>query len=323
MTTDKPLSPIIFLRIAWMENYQGVTLDDIPKGAGSYVTDNADGGEVFNFSKNRGNYYGYARIQSGRSINLSKLGASKNATEIKGVTVVFFAKNPTYGSQYIVGWYKNATLLSNIFESQINNRGDWGNYLTHCKVSDGTLIPIEQRTFEVEGPGQTNLWYPELHYSKKELDTLCRYIDNPSANTKKLAPNKFSRGWQIDAELRKKIEIAAMEAVAYYFENRGFTIDDVHKQNKGWDLEAIKKNKIFQLEIKGTQGDFNTVELTPNEFKQLNSLQKTFRLCIVSNALDTKKQQTDIFYFDGKNWINERKQILSFEKVISARVSLL
>ena len=98
--------PIIFFRIAWMENYNGVTSNDIPKGAGSYVTENKNGGEVYNFTNRNGMYYGFVRIQGDKTINLTKLGASKYDTEINGVTVVFFAKNPIDGGQWIVGWYR-------------------------------------------------------------------------------------------------------------------------------------------------------------------------------------------------------------------------
>ena len=40
---------IIFLRIAWMIRYQGVTAKDSPSGAGHFVDENLDGGEVMNF----------------------------------------------------------------------------------------------------------------------------------------------------------------------------------------------------------------------------------------------------------------------------------
>lgn len=314
--------PIIFLRIAWMENYQGVTKIDIPKGAGSYVEENEDGGEVFNFVKNKGYYYGYARIQKGRNIDLTNLGAPTGATELKGATVVFFATDPVYRSQYIVGWYENATLYNNLHETPEKNRGDWGYYLTKCKTSDGTLLKVEERTEEVEGPGQTNLWYPENYLSANKLNRLRNYLNNPHAEPKRKGIKHNARGWQIDAELRKKIEVAAMDAVADYFEFRGFSIDDVHKKNKGWDLEATKGNKTFHLEVKGTQNDFSTIELTPNEYSQMNANSQTFRLCIVSNALNNKKLQVITFYYDGTYWVNVKKQRLNFEKITSARVSL-
>lgn len=64
-----------FVRIAWMNYYQGVK-NDIPKGAGSYVKENQNGGEVYNFKEISGKYYGYSRSQNGRSFDLTKTGAS-------------------------------------------------------------------------------------------------------------------------------------------------------------------------------------------------------------------------------------------------------
>lgn len=316
-------APIIFLRIAWMEDYQGVTELDIPKGAGTYVSENADGGEVYNFKKINGKYFGYAAIQKGRSIDLSNLGAPKGTQKLNGVTVVFFAKNPTYGSQYIVGWYKNATLYSNLSTSSVNSRGHWNHYLASCKVSEGTLLPIKNRTFEVKGAGQTNLWYPKNYLSSKDLELLFSYIENPTLPMQTKKGNTFAKGWQVDTDLRKSIEISAMVAVASYFEDRGFTIVDVHKENKGWDLEACKGAKVLQLEVKGTQYDFNTIELTPNEYMQLKKNKKTYRLCIVSNSLDAKTRIVDVFYNEGKRWINEKFQIINFSEFVSARVSLM
>jgi hypothetical protein len=60
----------IFLRTAWMEFYKGRTQKDLPIGAGSYVSKNSDGGEVYNFFPIRGKYYGFARIQEVLKSNL-------------------------------------------------------------------------------------------------------------------------------------------------------------------------------------------------------------------------------------------------------------
>lgn len=314
------LKPIIFLRIAWMSDYQGVTELDIPKGAGKYIQQNKDGGEVFNFSKNKGNYFGYVRIPKGRNLDLTRLGVPRGKTSIDGVTVVFFATNPVYGNQYIVGWYKNAILYNNLQANPIVKAGEWGNYIAKCKIREGILLKTENRLKEIEGPGQANLWYPADYLNEKQLSDIRDYLDNPVIAPKPKGGK--GRGWQIDAELRKKIEVAAIDAVADYFEIRGFSINDVHKQNKGWDIEVSKGNKTFHLEVKGTQSEFNTIELTPNEFKQLLKNSSTYRLCVVSYTLDNNKQKVDIFYCEKRRWLNEKRESLSIEKVTSARVYL-
>ena len=81
--------PTIFLRIAWMKSYKGVTKQDIPTGAGTHVKINKDGGEVCNFLPINGKFLGYARIQKERSLRLERLGAKKDASSITDITIVF------------------------------------------------------------------------------------------------------------------------------------------------------------------------------------------------------------------------------------------
>lgn len=314
-------TPIVFLRIAWMKDYEGVTDTDIPKGAGSYVAKNKTGEEIYNYLAKGGKYYGFARIHGGANINITKLGASKDATQINNVTVVFFATNPTYRSQYIVGWYKNATLFKKL-QKVTRASGVTQDYVTSCNVADGKLLPIKERNYEVTGPGQTNLWYPNSYLSKDELKKLLTYLNNPSAKPRPEPKPSRGRGWLRDAELRKKIEVAAMDATADWFEQKGFKISDVHKDNKGWDLEASKGNITLQLEVKGTQGGFNGVEVTANEYKNIKKKSKSFRLCVVSNAIDKKNQQTDVFFYKDNAWVNDKNQDLTIEEVVSARVKL-
>jgi len=313
--------PIVFLRIAWMKDYKGITDTDIPKGAGSYVAQNKTGEEIHNFLAQDGKYYGFARIHGGANINITKLGASKEANHINNVTVVFFATNPTYRSQYIVGWYKNATLFKSLQKVKHGN-GDIQNYVTSCKVADGKLLPLKERNYEVTGPGQTNLWYPQAYLKNDQLKKLLTYLNESSSKRKPEPKPARGRGWLIDAELRKKIEVAAMDATADWFEQKGFEISDVHKENKGWDLEASKDKITLHLEVKGTQNNFNGIEVTANEYKNIKKKSKSFRLCIVSNALDKKKQQTDVFYFKDNVWVDDNDQLLSIDEVVSARINL-
>lgn len=94
-----------------MIHYGGVTHMGKPSGAGSYVKENEDGGEVANFYPIRGNYYGYVRIRKNHDLRIERLGASPQAEAIRNVTVVFFATNPVTRGQYVVGWYDQATLV--------------------------------------------------------------------------------------------------------------------------------------------------------------------------------------------------------------------
>lgn len=303
----------IFLRIAWMKHYKGVTIDDIPRGAGSYVDEYEDGGEVYNFYPNRGSYYGYARVSRGRSLDLAHFGADEQDEFIDDITIVLFARNPETGGQFIVGWYKKARLYRSV---QSGNNKDY-NFKT--LVKNGTLVKHTNRIFPVEGPGQTNVWYPKYYKDSQFFKTLAAYINNPgSYKPKRKKRKKVSGGWQMDAEKRKKVEIAAMDAVAAYFEDRNYEVAYREKENLGWDLEAYLGNQTLLLEVKGLSNDFSCVDFTPNEYQKSKAKKNNYRICVLSNAL-SKNKKLDIFYWEKNGWISNENKSLKAQEIISAR----
>jgi hypothetical protein len=317
--------PIVFLRTAWMANYQGVTNEDLPKGAGSYVTQNVDGGEVYNFLPVKGNYYGFARIQSGRNLRLERLGASKDANEIKNVTVVLFAKNPDWGGEFIVGFYKNATLHRNTVPLPKGMRGTHPFYMFKTTIANARLIKEESRVFELpkDGPGQTNAWYAEEYTDKNFLKEVIKYLDNPDEYaTKRKGRKRNHAAWQPDAEKRKTVELSAMDLTADYFINSGWDVEDVSSKNLGWDMEASKGNSRLLLEVKGLSGDNLTVELTPNEYAKSKN-NSMYRICIVNNALDSKKKILRVFHYKQSRWITSSGLMLDVQEKVGAILSLI
>jgi hypothetical protein len=301
-----------------MKNYKGVTNEDIPTGAGSYVEENQDGGEVNNFYPLNGNYYGYARIQNGRSLRIEKLGADLKADFIDNITVVLFAKNPETGGQYIVGWYKNAKLFRHIQELKskiIPNKP----YNVITEIGDGFLLKPSDRIFAVEGPGQTNAWYVEEYVEKSYFLKLEEYMADPENYLIRIAKKKRgNRAWQKDIELRKKVEYAAMDAVAAYFEVRNYEVSFCHKENYGWDMEASSGKQKLLLEVKGLSGEFNVIELTNNEYKNSKLNRKHYRICIVTNCLDTNKIKVNIYFNENGNWVSKENKILKIQESTSA-----
>lgn len=314
------MSRYIFLRTAWMKHYKGVTDTDIPTGAGSWVEEHHDGQEVCNYLPIDNFYYGYARIQNGRDLRLENLGAGKNDDFIEGITIVYFAKNPVMGGQYIVGWYKNATLFRKVQKLEKGKRLEHLDYLAKTDLNKVYLVPEDDRTFEIpdDGPGQTNAWYVERYKNPTYLSEVIKYIEDPEnyVYRKSKKNHGLQRPWQEDAELRKQIETKAMNLVAEYFEKRNCIVQYRHKENLGWDLEAKSINKkTFLLEVKGLSSDFKAIELTPNEYLNSKKNNKNYRICVVSNILNDEKKKIDIFYWNGKKWINnENKVLFVYEK---------
>lgn len=309
----------IFLRTAWMKHYEGVNENDIPVGAGWWVNENEDGGEVYNFLPVRRYYYGYARIQRDRSLRIERLEAARNDNSIDDVTVVFFGRNPQTGGQYIVGWFQNATLYRHLQHLQQGLRGVHPEHLAKAAIADCHLVQ-EDRIFEVpdDGPGQTNAWYVE-EYNNAYLTEVKRYIADPE-NFIRRQPRRIINGnaWQLDAEKRKRIEIAAMDTVANYFAARKYRVEYRHTENLGWDLEAILNNQTLLLEVKGLSSDFAVVDFTPNEYLNTKRNRKHYRICVVSNALSANKK-LEIFYWNGGYWISNENKILQVREIVSAK----
>lgn len=310
-----------------MIHYVGNITVDIPNGAGSHVAEHHDGGEVLNFKAIANKCYGFARIQSGRSLRLQRLGAAIKDEFIDDVTVVFFATDPNIGGQYVVGWYDQARLYRKV-QYGFKQRAPHPFYITVTDVSKAVLLPVPIRKFSIpsDGPGQTNAWYvQEYEGERKYLRSFDTFRKDPENFGKKKSKGRggAGKGWMLDAKIRKDIEVAAMDAVYNYFRERDFEVSYVHNEKKGWDMEARKGKILLRLEVKGTHKPINTVNLTPNEYQ--NSTHADYRVCILEQALDKAKAQLHIarISFDKQYWITETGNRLKIEEVLSAKLRVI
>ena len=189
----KPERLVLVCRTTWMKEYRGITDDDRPIGGGSYVDENNDAFEKFNFlPQEDGLIHGFvetkyskghtADIQHANSIHIEKIDISaRNSDRLENVRIVFVSFNPDVGKTFIVGWYDNAIVYRNRFEYN-------GFHTTMtCEPEDAHLIPIEKRDFEVPkaskenkyGIGQSNLWYIQNFSVAKEFENkINTYLDS-------------------------------------------------------------------------------------------------------------------------------------------------
>lgn len=311
---------IIFLRIAWMKHYQGKTPEDIPVGGGKYIQDYKTGGEVFNFSSHRNQYYGYARVSKYGKVKLENIDPANHGDFIDNVTVVFFARDPYRGGEKVIGWYKKARVFRDI--QFVRNAFGLNKKYYSVTSKSAQLIPIAFRNLELpsKAAGRSNLWYGNARFIKKVEDYIKNY------NIKKAQANvqiKSKHAWQADVEKRKKVENSAMSEIEKYYYRLGFEdVKYVHKENLGWDMEAYYGKLKLLIEVKGLQGKLNTVELTANEYKQAKANKKHFRLCIVEQALTNKLKKVYEFKYTGKKgrWQTAEGNEMRTQEMTSARL---
>ena len=320
-----------------MRDYQGHSAGDQIKGGGSYVEEHGHGFEMFNFKPIEGRVYGYVRpvqgggtFNDGAGIKLERLGAAKSDDKLDGVLVVWVATGPK-GGTFIIGWYRNATIHRHsqtiLEEPDREFEGNAVGYYATAKKSDGRLLTKVERGFSVPSKkigyfGQSNVWYADHPSNVDFRRSVLEYIERDGKQPKKKSPPSKGSPRQPDILLRCKVEEAAMTTTAEYFESKGYSVEAVHREYLGWDLEATLGSIKLQVEVKGLSGVKIDVELTPNEWRQMNDRRDTYYLCVVTNSL--KSPVLSVFSHTPENdlWQDDKGRTLIQDKIIAARCHL-
>lgn len=179
---------ILFCNIAWMKYYLGTTEEDKPINGGSYIKENEDGGESYNFQDYNGDCYGYVMLYGNMALEKHFEGVASNQPSVDDVLVIWVATNEN-GETRIVGWYKNATVYrEDQYERAFTNQNHDLHYRIKASAKDCYLLPEEQRTFPIErasaagtgmGMGRSNIWYAESKFAQDILiPKVIDYIEN-------------------------------------------------------------------------------------------------------------------------------------------------
>lgn len=299
------LKKILWVKFGWSEYYRGGDVD----GNFGWLTDErrkpdgARGHEAFNFAPGPdGTYYCYVPPQSGNS--------APSNDDRDGWTVICLAKNPKHTGIHIIGWYEEATLHGEWLErppGMIAKRGnaqhpayDWSYCITSKTVY---FIPPEHRKMPfsdpairigkysfLEGPGVTvtdnkRRVLQLLEGRRRALATVA--IKNP--NDDKLPDPELDSVDPLKrfgtAEHRKKVEVAAENAVIERYKSKGYTCERVSTIPCGHDFVFRKGKAELHIEVKGTAGVFPQFFLTRNEHIKGLKSNTLWRLAMVTSAL--------------------------------------
>lgn len=124
----------------------------------------------------------------------------------------------------------------------------------------------------------------------------------------------------ISTKNKQIVELRAVEYVWQYFLSKNYFIENVQRDNVGWDLNVISRDdgEELKIEVKGLSGDEVNVELTPNEYEK--SSQAGYRICVVTNTL--KKPNLYIFKKVKKDWIDKDNNRLEVMEKVAARFTM-
>jgi hypothetical protein len=313
------MKPILFCNIAWMKHYKG-TRGDPPKSSASYIREHGTGSENHNFNPTGGSMRGFVQVTG--TINLKRLGTSNDDDFIAGATVVWIAPSPL-GGTVIVGWYRNATIYK---EVRVDHRVQGRDYNIVAKPKDCVLLPIDRRIYAVPrgkgGIGQSCVWYAD-NTNPRFRRQVISYIQSNGTKMQKAKKHTVHRPFARNADpLRmQKVETTAVRAIVRHYKKLGYVVDSVEKDNLGWDLQAfLNASSFLRLEVKGLSGSQVSIELTPNEYRNMERYRDTYRVCIVSDAL--KRPSVYIFSYspDHRQWEDSDGRVLRVQRITSARM---
>ena len=124
-----------------------------------------------------------------------------------------------------------------------------------------------------------------LWISHDELAALEEHVTLPAIS---VTVGEFGAGFG-NAQSRRAVELAAIDAARSHYEDAGWQVDDVSRENRGWDLTCTAPDgEERHVEVKGVSGTIPSVLLTRNEGRVAGE-RRTWRLAVVTRALSSPR----------------------------------
>lgn len=310
---------VLFARIGYMQYYKGVAVEK-PVNGGGHNEANI-GHEAFNFNcENDGFCYGYVQPPRGNAenynprLNIDRINPSfKEKDYIKNVLVIWVATKPKElgGGQYVVGWYKNATVYREFQKIDKNiNRYPLKNfhYNIKCNSDDVVLLPVNKRNLYiprsskiVTSMGKANIFYL-LDSNGCQRNNLAKEIKKAIVLTERYAGSNIKTdedclqdihvqcSYEMDSKIRKLIENYSMTKCISYYKSKGYKCEDVSQQ-ESFDVLATKGKETLKIEVKGTRGLGDKIIMTKNEV-DLAKRDKTILFLVCNIIYDYKTGKT-------------------------------
>ena len=278
------------------------------------------------WEQSRGKFFGYVQ-PAGERINIQRLGAGPSDERIDGVLVVWLSRNPA-GGVFITGWYDNATVYADWQKSPSPSSrrymGGLFGYYAVAPQASCVLLPPDERVFQVptgkNGLGQSLVWYADKPEHIPFKEQVLKYITDRRIP---LAENQDAAGgYQPDLMQRRRVEEVAVEMTTQHYMQLGYAVQSVEGDNIGWDLTATLDRRTLRLEVKGLSAITGSVELTPNEYAAMRRYQDSYRICIVTNALESPNLKIFSHSLDTGQWEDNSGISLQINEMVGARLKM-
>ena len=209
------MRPIIFVRVADMKYYKGITEQDKPVNGGSYVKETGFAHECYNFDAviedgcETEKCLGFFMMtgKNTQELHIEKMpGCSllKEEEQIMDVNVVFVSKAMGSKTMRVVGFYKNAIAYRHphymSFENDYEQEYLFEAEKNNCVVlpystrfsSNNWYVPSSTANGSTFGFGRANVWYAgsegatqeEISYVEKIISSIDSYAEDNWINRK-------------------------------------------------------------------------------------------------------------------------------------------
>jgi hypothetical protein len=310
------IQPILYCRLGWMNNYQGIKNDSIVNG-GSYNKDNI-GWEVCNFKPLNNTYYGFVETghtgEIAHKIHIEKLGATDGDEEINNVLVVFIATHPE-GKTRIVGWYKNATVFKNrkTFSDAVQLKE--GRICYNMYSKEAFLLPVDQRNFIINGAGQHNLWYGNPTINNEVINYISSIGAGDIAMDIKIQQGSTFENLKTFIWLTNEYGVSSSKYLDFFIFNFGQIILNGNFTFNKYDYEQLDELQDAVAE----ECESNTIEHTSN-------YGNLFYRIIGTKAVDKIKEEVGIEAWNKLNTDDKKAKlkefIENFDKYISEGIDV-
>ena len=135
---------------------------------------------------------------------------------------------------------------------------------------------------------------------KKYAGTLERHWSDAGFNDALEKGLKVGAGFG-NPETNRKVERAAVSFVTQWYESRGWRVESVEAQKRGYDLLCAKGSAEEHVEVKGVQADLPTFIITAREVREAQS-NSNFVICVVTSALNVRPK---LFRYVGKEFVEK------------------
>lgn len=202
------MKPIIFVRVADMKYYKGITELDKPVNGGSFVNETGLAHECYNFNPviedgcEVEKCLGFFMMNGNniQELHIEKIPGCKlfkKEEEITNVIVVFISKAFGSKTMRVVGFYKNATAFRYPHYIEVDNDYEQ-EYMFEAEKKNCVVLPYSTRFSSSKwyvpsstargntfGFGRSNVWYAggegaspeELAYVEKMITSIDSYLD--------------------------------------------------------------------------------------------------------------------------------------------------